>query len=242
MLYGGGLFSPGVNRRVVFRPTAPLRSSHREGVLLKGYVLLLAGGLLVKTGLLVGVLLATVPLIPVCGYLGRVVVGAGGEELPPFGPLSGLLRDGARAAVVAVGYLSVPAVLLVVTFRGAAAAGPPESVGLVVVLRVYGGATMTLFVSSAAAFVYPAATAAALRAGRLRAALPGGRLRAACVDRHYFTGWVGAVGLFGVATAVLAALAALGPAGTLVGIGLWYYATLVAAAALGSAHARAVAD
>jgi hypothetical protein len=231
-----------MNRRGVFRPTAPLRTPHREGVLLKGYVLLLAGGLLVRTGPFVGVLLAAVPLIPVCGYLVRVVAGAEGEELPPFGPLSGLLRDGARAAVVAVGYLSVPAVLLVVTFRGAAAAGPPESVGLVVVLRVYGGATMTLFVSSAAAFVYPAATAAALRAGRLRAALPGGRLRAACVDRHYFTGWVGAVGLFGVATAVLAALAALGPAGTLVGIGLWYYATLVAAAALGSAHARAVAD
>ena len=231
-----------MNRRGVFRPTAPLRTPHREGVLLKGYVLLLAGGLLVRTGPFVGVLLAAVPLIPVCGYLARVVAGAEGEELPQFGPLSGLFRDGARAAVVAVGYLSVPAVLLVVTFRGAAAAGPPESVGLVVVLRVYGGATMTLFVSSAAAFAYPAATAAALRAGRLRAALPGGRLRAACIDRHYFTGWVGAVGLFGVATAVLAALAALGPAGTLVCIGLWYYATLVAAAALGSAHARAVVD
>ena len=226
----------------MFRPTAPLRTPHREGVLLKGYVLLLAGGLLVRTGPFVGVLLAAVPLIPVCGYLVRVVAGAEGEELPPFGPLSGLLRDGARAAVVAVGYLSVPAVLLVVTFRGAAAAGPPDSVGLVVVLRVYGGATMTLFVSSAAAFVYPAATAATLRTERLRAALPGRRLRAACVDRYYFTGWVGAVGLFGVATAVLASFAALGPAGTLVGIGLWYYATLVAAAALGSAHARAVVD
>ena len=122
-------------------------------------------------------LLAAVPLIPVYGYLARVVAGAEGEELPPFGPLSGLLRDGARAAAVTVGYLSVPAVLLVVTFRGAAAAGPPDSVGLVVVLRVYGGATMTLFVSSAAAFVHPAATAA-LRAGRLRAALPDGDLQA----------------------------------------------------------------
>ena len=242
MLYGGGLSSRGINRRGVFRPTAPLRTPHREGVLLKGYVLLLAGGLLVRTGPFVGVLLAAVPLIPVCGYLVRVVAGAEGEELPPFGPLSGLLRDGARAAVVAVGYLSVPAVLLVVTFRGAAAAGPPESIGLIVVLRVYGGTTMTLFVSSAAAFVSPAATAATLRTERLRAALPGGRLRAACVDRHYFTGWVGAASFSGVATAVLAALAALGPAGTLVGIGLWYYATLVAAAALGSAHARAVAD
>jgi hypothetical protein len=216
----------------------PIRSRHREGILIKGYSLLLVAGLFLRTDVVHVMGLALVPLLLVGGYLAGVIAHDREEtgELPPFAGHVGLGRNGLVAASVAVSYLGLPLAMGVVTVRGAITTTSPDSVGLMTVLQVYGGATAILLVVLSAAFVYPAAVAEAIRSGRLRAAVPGTRLRAVCTDGRYFTGWVAGAVVAGIGAVGFQMAAEFGTGGFLLGLALLYYCWLVAAAKVGEAY------
>ncbi|WP_435063734.1 DUF4013 domain-containing protein [Halobaculum sp. EA56] len=158
------------------------------------------------------------PLVPVVGYLVRVLGAAGDADdpsrLPSFRSAGSLLRDGLVGSLLAVGFLLVPVVVLAVTFGGAVSGGaggagidPTTPLGYGVTLV---GGTVTLLLAVAVVYPLPAVLAAYARAdpeagtlARVRAALSPGRLRRVVSTGRYFYAWtVGAVlVLFGLALA-----------------------------------------
>ncbi|WP_435146930.1 DUF4013 domain-containing protein [Halobaculum sp. P14] len=174
---------------------------------------------------LVSVWVPVLPLVPVLGYLLRVLRPDAVDAPPRFTDVPSLLRDGVVAAVVAAAYLAVPVVGLAITARGLFLGGPGAGVGRLGV--IVGGAATILFVCC---FTYPlpAALAAAARSG-LRTAFDVRALLGVVTNARYFYGWSIGVGALGVAAAF-----ATSPARpvALVGYFLLFYAEVVAAAAV----------
>ncbi|MFC7071378.1 DUF4013 domain-containing protein [Halobaculum lipolyticum] len=203
-----------------------------------------AEALLVGGGLhVLAAFVPVVPLIPVMGYLVRVL-GAAGEaddpaDLPTFRSPASLVRDGLVGGVLALGFCLVPVVLLVVTVGGAlsggAAGGPidpttPLGYGVTLI-----GGTITLLLAVAVVYPLPAVIAGYARADpeagtltRVRTAFSRRRLRASVTSGRYFYAWT-------VGVVLLLFGAALASAGTrftrLVGFFGLFYLEVAAAAA-----------
>lgn len=217
-------------------------------------VVLVGGGLH-----LLAVFVPILPLIPVAGYLVRVLDNAAGtdrtafrtEASPPtFGDLRGLFADGLAAFAIALTYLAVPAVVLLVTARGlssASIAGGGAGIGATgpgvgaggtafgVGVGFLVGSTVTLLLALTFAYLLPAALVAYARSRDLRAAFDADRLRPLVTDGRYLV----AVGV--AATAVGLALVVARPLNRLaLGFFVVFYAETVAAALCGHAVAGSV--
>lgn len=188
-------------------------------------------------------LLSPVAMVPVIGYLVRVL-GAAGEAddpatLPSFRRPVGLFRDGLVAGALSIAVLLVPVTVLLVTVGGAAsgAAGggpidPTTPLGYGVTLV---GGTVSLLLAVGVAYPLPAILAGYARAGsdatvraRVAEGVSFGSLRRTATSGRYFYAWtVGAVLLaFG------AALSGAGPRPVrLVGFFGLFYLEVAAAAA-----------
>jgi hypothetical protein len=229
----------------VFREalTYPLRGDDAEQTLLVGVILSLAVGVLARLGVLA--LLALVPGLLLAGYAMAVVrvtarterATAKSEDPPPrFSDFRALAADGARALVVAAGYLLVPTVALAVTVGGAATGGRPEGLGTTVF--VFGAGTVVLVTSLAFAYLLPAALSGVARTGRLAEAVERERLGRLAGDAGYFVGWVAALLVGTSAVVVLRSLAALGRPGEVVALALSFYALVMVARLVGRGVAR----
>jgi hypothetical protein len=244
----------------VFREalTYPLRGDDAEQTLLVGVILSLAVGVLARLGVLA--LLALVPALLLAGYALAVVRAtaesasgglestdeattkpAGGAsstaDAPPrFSDFRALAADGARALVVAAGYLLVPTVALAVTVGGAATGGRPEGLGTTVF--VFGAGTVVLVTSLAFAYLLPAALSGVARTGGLAEAVERERLGRLAGDARYFVGWVAALLVGLSAVVVLGSLAALGRPGEVAALALSFYALVVVARLVGRGVAR----
>lgn len=221
----------------------PVRGENAEENLLAGAILALAGGLLVRLGILA--VLAVGPLVLLSGYALAVLRGSAAgarsssaaettaDEPPRFGNVRKLAADGVRALVVAVGYLVVPVVALVVTVGGATggASGRLATPGASAI--VLGAGTVVLVVSLAFAYLLPAGLIGVARTGRLGSAVAPERLRASVTSARYFVGWVAALVVGSVAGLLLGSLASLGRLGEVVALALGFYALVVVARLLG---------
>ncbi len=182
---------------------------------------------------LLSVFVPGLPLVPVVGYLVRVLEVAGNEEErkpPTFHNLRTLLRRGLGGTVVTCAYLLVPVVVLILTFGGILGTDldPAATVGA----GVYVAGTATLVVAVGFAYPLPAALTAYARTGRLRTAFSPSHVLPAVQRAQYFVGWTFGMAVLGVAAGFAPPLnrAALG-------FFLLFYAEVVAA----TAWARAVA-
>lgn len=237
--------------------TYPLRGDDAEQTLLVGVILSLAVGVLARLGVLA--LLALVPALLLAGYALAVVrataeSASGGlestdgtatkpggasavKDAPPrFSDFRALAADGARALVVAAGYLLVPTVALAVTVGGAATGGRPEELGTTVF--VFGAGTVVLVTSLAFAYLLPAALSGVARTGGLAEAVERERLGRLAGDARYFVGWVAALLVGLSAVVVLGSLAALGRPGEVAALALSFYALVVVARLVGRGVAR----
>jgi len=221
----------------------PVRGDEREETLLVGAILAVALGLLARLGLLA--LVGVVPAVLLAGYAQAVLrasaaseggtAASGGvaadDEPPRFENYRNLAADGLRAVVVSVGYLLLPAAVLVLTVGGASAGGRPESFGTT--LFVFGAGTVVLFVSLGFAYLLPAALAGVARTGELGAALDRGRLLGSARSGGYFVAWVAAVVTGVVFAVLLGSLAALGRPGEVAALAFGFYALVVVARLVG---------
>lgn len=164
----------------------PFRGSRPEGPVIAGWVLLLANALV-----------PVVPLVPLAGYLLRVLgASAREEDAPPpaVEDLAGVVGDGLATFAVAAVYLLVPVVVLVVSAGGVLLGDPPEP-GPASSLLVLAGTTTVLALAVLGAYLLPVGLVG-VATGGLRAALDPGRARAVGGHAAYFVGWVrGAVAL-----------------------------------------------
>lgn len=215
----------------------PVRGEDREETLLVGAILAVALGVLARLGLLAVV--AIVPAVLLAGYaqavLRATVESSGGtaaDDSPPTLRASpALAADGLRAVAVSVGYLLLPAALLVLTVGGAGAGGRPESFGTT--LFVFGAGTVVLFLSLGFAYLLPAALAGVARTRSLGAALDRGRLFRSARSGRYFVAWIAAVVAGVVFAVLLGSLAALGRPGEVAALALGFYALVVVARLVG---------
>ncbi|UPW00657.1 DUF4013 domain-containing protein [Halorussus gelatinilyticus] len=216
----------------------PVRGEDREETLLVGAILVVTLGLLARLGVLA--VLSLVPAVLLAGYAQSVFratvessgASAASADAPPrFGNVRTLAADGLRAVVVAVGYLSVPATVLVLTVGGASAGGRPESFGTT--LFVFGAGTVVLFLSLGFAYLLPAALAGVARTRTLGAALDRGRLVRSARSGGYFVALVAAVVTSVVFAVALGSLAAFGRPGEVAALAGGFYALVVVARLVG---------
>lgn len=207
--------------------TYPVRGSRRVDALVVG------GGLH-----LLAVWLPVLPFVAVAGYLARVLVAtatAGPDadpERPDWRPVGPLLRDGLRAAATVVGYLAVPVVLLTVTLGGPLEGVDPTGTTDGIFFIV--GTTVSTLLAAALSYPLPAALVAVSRERSLRAAVDARLVGAATRDAGYLVAVLLAAGGLGVVAGAYATLNAVA-----LGFFVAFYAEVVAAAAVGSATARA---
>jgi len=195
--------------------------------------------LLVGSGLhLLAVWVPLVPFLAVAGYLARVLATTAQTpshltpERPAWRPLGALLTDGVRLTVTAVGYLSVPVLLLTVTLGGPLEAVDPTGTtdGVLFIL----GTTVATVLAFTISYPLPAALVAVATDRSLRAAVDTTRIAAATRDAGYLVATVLAGGGLGVVFGVYAPLNTVA-----LGFVLAFYAEVVAAAAIGTAAGRA---
>lgn len=223
--------------------TYPVRGDDAERTLVVGVSLSLVVGLFGRLGVLA--IFALVPAVLLAGYALAVVrstAEAGDSahsttDAPPrFGDFRALAADGARALVVAAGYLLVPTAALAVTVGGAATGGRPEGLGTTIF--VFGAGTVVLVASLAFAYLLPAALAGVAQRGELAGAVERDRLGRLAGDAGYFVSWVTAVVVGASAVVVLGSLAALGRPGEVAALALAFYALVVVARLVGRGVSR----
>lgn len=158
----------------------PFRGERREGPLVTGWVLVLANGLL-----------PVVPLVPLAGYLLRVLcVSAQGHDIPPpfLEDFWALTRTGVGTLLVGTVYLLAPVTLLGLSVHGAATRGVTD-LSVSAMFVILAGATATLVLSSVGVYLLPIGLLS-YTTGDLRAAFAPDRLRSVGGDPQYFLGWV----------------------------------------------------
>lgn len=187
---------------------------------------LLACWILVLASFVVPVL----PLVPVVGYLVRVLVaGADDDAAPAFlaAPVA-LLRRGVGGLLVAVASLLVPAIAVVVTVYGAAEGRTVTDPTFATGIAFYAGSTAVLCLALAGAYLCPVALYGYGRTGSLRGAVDVGAIRRVGGHAAYFTRWATGLVVLLVASAVASAALGIPRAGPVVAALLASYGAVLA--------------
>ncbi|MFB6074721.1 MAG: DUF4013 domain-containing protein [Haloarculaceae archaeon] len=191
------------------------------------------------TLVLLAVFVPFLPLIPLAGYLVRVLVASVRGDPAPR------LLEGARsllaAGVVAWGllvvYLALPAALLLVTVQGALAREGTQA-SLPTIGIMYAGSTAVLLLSMAGAYLWPLAVAEYSQAGSVRAAFDWSAFRRPATHGGYFVWWIVGAAALAVALALAVRTAAVPRIGPVIAGLLAAYGALLAFHLWGRAIAR----
>jgi hypothetical protein len=191
---------------------------------------LVANWILAMLGFLVPVL-AVLPVVPLVGYLVRVIdATAGGEPAPAVGgDVRSLLRDGLVGVVVAVAYLAVPLAALLVTVYGAVTTVEGADLAFAEQLLLYGGSTAVILLFVTACFLVPAALAVSTGDRPVRAAFSPARLRPLAGHAAYFSRWMAGAVTFGMAVSLASVTLQITAAGPIVAALVTVYGAVVAA-------------
>lgn len=201
----------------------PLGGDARERPLVVTWILAMLGFLAVP--------LAVVAVVPIVGYLVRVVdASATGRAAPSMGgdPRS-LLRQGVAGTAVTVGYLAVPLAALLVTVYGAVTTVEGATLSFGEQLVVYGGSTAVLLLFVTACFLVPAALAVYAEVGSARAAFTPGLLRPLAGHAAYFSRWMAGAVTFGMAVSLASLALQIRTAGPIVASLVLAYGAVLAA-------------
>lgn len=190
-----------------------------------------------KTILIGGVLsvfsFLLVPLLPVYGYLVRVLRHrlAGEPEPPTFGDWGELFADGLKAFVVVFVYMLVPVIVGAVTVGGSFAAmatgtrsGAAAGMGGLAL-----GFLLTFVLTLVFGYVAVAALVNFAREDSLGAAFDFGTIRAVATNREYAVAWLLAAAAFFGASVVAGLLNVVPFLGAIVGAFLLFYVQIAAA-------------
>jgi len=198
---------------------------------------LLAGWIFVLFALVVPVL----PLLPVVGYLVRVLLASADEasNAPAFlHDGFELVRLGVGATAVIVAYLAVPAVALVITVHGVVETGRiPE--GFVETVTFFSGTTAVLFLSLVSSYLLPIAVVEYGRTRRLRAAFAPGTIGRLARSAHVFLAWTVALVTTAVGCSIALELLAFPRVGPVLAAPVLVYTSILAVHRLGVGVARA---
>lgn len=188
-----------------------------------------------------GLLASVLFLVPVAGYLVRLLVASEDGEAAPrlLDDPTALLRQGLGGLLVSVVYLAVPFLLLLITIYGALYTEQTPDPNAFSSLTVYAGSTAVLVLSLVGAYLLPIALASYGQAASLRAAFSWSRLRPVITRAAYFAGWTGGVGTFGFVTGIAVAIAGAHRGGPIVGTAIVAYTLLFTVHVWGRALARA---
>lgn len=170
-----------MTRAVVSTLRYPVAGEERERPLLALWILVLAG-----------FVVPLVPLVPVVGYLIRVLDASDrGAPAPAlFEDAWTLLRRGVGGTGLAVGFLAGPFLALLVTVYGAMFGAGAFAAGGPSTLLVAAGSVVVLLFAVLGGYLLPIALFRYGRTGSLRAAVEARWLRGAATHGAYFAGWI----------------------------------------------------
>lgn len=210
----------------------------------------LIGGIL---GLLAFLL---IPVIPIAGYLQRVLRRTSdGEPAPSFDDWGDLFAEGLKAIVVGIAYLLVPAILAVLLFGSIAfvtvstseAVSDPittapqatDAIGFFGLLALLAAVFVTFAVGLAAWYALPAALARLAVERRLGSAFEFSELLPVLRSGSYVTGWLTAFVVLVVGGALVGGLASIPFFGWVIAPFVLFYIDVVAYALYGQAYGDA---
>lgn len=189
---------------------------------------------------LVSFIVPFLTLVPVVGYLLRVIDASDRDESAPSlaTDLWLLVRRGVGGTVLTAVFLAGPFVALAITVYGATYGVREIEPGTTPTLLVYAGSTVVITLALLGAYLLPIALFRYARTGSLRAAFSRSWHRGAATHGAYFAGWtLGAVLLFlGLALAI--GLYPVEPIGSILAALVLAHASIVAAHVWGRALAR----
>lgn len=201
----------------------------------------------VRTALIGGLLglfaFLLVPILPVFGYLVRVLDRTAGGDLdaPTFDDWETLFVDGLKTLAIGIAYLLVPAVVMA-AFLGTgtflAAATRFEAVGAVLVLA---GTALTMVAGLAVWYVLPAALVRFARAGSLGAAFEFAALEPVLRSGTYARGWVYALAILVAGGVVVGLVGSVPILGWLAAPFLAFYVQVAAYYVYGRSYGEALA-
>ncbi|WP_137285238.1 DUF4013 domain-containing protein [Halorussus salinisoli] len=202
-----------------------------------------------------------IPVIPVAGYLQRVLVRTNaGDPAPSFDDWGDLFERGLEAIAVALAYFAVPVALLTAVLASllvfsvettvsdsgvpadpASVAEPvtnvgPDPLGVVIAL---GGLALAAITSLLASYVLPAALARLAVEDRLGAAFEFRKLRTVVTNGSYATGWLVALVVLVVGGGLVGGLASIPLVGWVLAPFAAFYLNVVAFALYGQAYREA---
>lgn len=198
-----------LTRRAIARTLAhPVRGTAGEQPLLAVWVLVLAA-----------MLVPLLPLVPVFGYLVRVLDASAREQPAPplYRDIHSLLVTGFKALLVLLAYLAVPLAVLLVSVYGALSMSTDPSSGLVSTVTFYGGSTAVFCISLVGTYLCPVGLWNLGASSSLRAAFDTASLRRVGGHAAYFASWSVGVVLLVVVLVVAAALGSIPRLGPIVG-------------------------
>lgn len=179
------------------------------------------------------------PLVPVVGYMARVLAASErGDSLPPFFTDGrSLVRRSLGGSLVCVVLLGVPFAALLVTVYGVVtlevgADGPPTG-------RILLGSTAVLLFGLAGLYVFPISLTSYGREGTLRDAFSPSTVRSVGSHGAYFFGWTLGFATLAVTLGVGGAFLTVSRVGPLLGTFVFAYGLLVAAYLWGRSIGRA---
>ena len=201
----------------------------------------------VRTALVGGLLslfaFLLVPILPVLGYLVRVLdrTAGGDRDAPTFDDWETLTVDGLKALAIGIAYLLIPAVVMA-AFVGTgtllAAATRFEAIGAVLVLA---GSVLTMLVGLAVWYVLPAALTRFARVGSLGAAFELRAIEPVLRSGTYARGWLYALAIFVAGGIVVGLVGSVPILGWLAAPFLAFYVEVSAYYVYGQSYGEALA-
>jgi len=197
----------------------------------------LAGWILVLASFFVPVL----PLVPLVGYLVRVLVSSAAAEsgTPAFVRDGiGLVRVGVGATMIFIAYAAIPLGVLLVTIYGLIES-PRVPENLVETIAFFTGTTVAAVLSLLSSYLVPLAVTAYGRERRLRAAFAPAKVQPLARSREVFVAWAVAAVVTTVGVALSLELLSLSRLGSVLAALVVVYASILAVHRLGVGIARA---
>lgn len=200
----------------------------------------------VRTALVGGLLslfaFLLVPILPVLGYLVRVLDRTAGGDLdaPAFDDWETLVVDGLKALAIGIAYLLVPAVVLaafVGTGTLVAATTDFDALGAVLILA---GTALTLVAGLAVWYVLPAALARFARVGSMGAAFEFRAIEPVLRSSAYAWGWLYALVILVGGGVVVGAIASVPILGWITAPFVAFYVQVAAYYAYGRGYGEAL--
>lgn len=183
-----------------------------------------------------------VPILPVLGYLVRVLdrTADGDDEAPTFEDWEALVVDGLKTLAIAIAYLLVPLALVLVFAGGGALVASATSLDSLGALLALAGSALGLVAGLAVWYILPAAIARFANDGSLGAAFELRALEPVLRSGAYARGWLYGFVINVVGAAFVGALAAIPILGWIAAPFLAFYVQVAATYAYGRGYGESL--